>query len=138
LVGPITAKAIVGWATSDHGRKALRRMHELGLKPQGMPSLAAGANAGTGVFRGKTFVLTGTLPTLSRDQASERIREAGGNVTGAVSKNTDYLLAGENAGSKLDKARELGVTILSEEEFLKLVGAGESKKPDPTQRSLFE
>ncbi len=69
-------------------------------------------------FAGKTFVLTGTLPTLSRDEASALIREAGGNVTGSVSKNTDYVLAGESAGSKLDKARELGVEILTEEPIL--------------------
>jgi len=139
LVGPVTAKAVVDWAASEHGRKALRRMQELGLTPKGKQiHSTARENARAGAFAGKTFVITGTLPTLSRDQASELIREAGGNVTGAVSKNTDYLLAGENAGSKLDKAQDLGVAILAEEEFLKLVHPGESKKPDSAQGSLFE
>jgi len=66
---------------------------------------------------GKTFVLTGTLPILSRDDAKEMIRKAGGDVSGSVSAKTDYVLAGESAGSKLDKARELGVKIISEDEF---------------------
>jgi DNA ligase (NAD+) len=67
---------------------------------------------------------------LSRDEASALIRDAGGNVTGSVSKNTDYLLAGEEAGSKLDKAKELGVKILSEKEFLDLL----CSKPKPNQK----
>jgi DNA ligase (NAD+) len=70
---------------------------------------------------GKIIVLTGTLPTLSRDAASALIREAGGDVTSSVSKNTDYVLAGESAGSKLDKARELKVTVLTEQEFLAML-----------------
>ena len=70
---------------------------------------------------GKIFVLTGTLPTLSRDGAGEMIREAGGKVSSSVSKNTDYVLAGEEAGEKLEKAKELGVKIISEEEFRKLL-----------------
>jgi DNA ligase (NAD+) len=73
-------------------------------------------------FAGKAFVLTGTLPTLSRDEASAMIRNAGGNVTGSVSKNTDYVLAGESAGSKLDKARELGIAVLDETQFRALLG----------------
>ena len=73
-------------------------------------------------FAGKTFVLTGTLPTLTREEATAKIEAAGGNVTGSVSKKTDFVLAGEAAGSKLDKARELGVNIISEAEFLKVIG----------------
>ena len=63
---------------------------------------------------GKTFVITGTLPTLSRDQAKDMLEAAGAKVAGSVSKKTDYLLAGSDAGSKLDKARELGVTVIDE------------------------
>ena len=127
LVGPVTSQAIVDWAVSEHGRKTLLRMENIGLAPQGKsPATGSVSNPSPGVFDGKTCVLTGTLPTWKRDEAASRIRELGGNVTGAVSKNTDYLLAGENAGSKLDKALELGVTVLSEAEFLKLSDPRES------------
>jgi DNA ligase (NAD+) len=73
---------------------------------------------------GKTFVLTGTLPTLSRDAAGERIKQAGGKVGGSVSKKTDYVVAGEEAGSKLDKAKALGVSVIDEAELLRLLGEG--------------
>lgn len=73
---------------------------------------------------GKTCVLTGTLSSLSRDEAGELIRKAGGTVSGSVSKKTDFVIAGEEAGSKLDKAKELGVRVLDEAAFLKMIGAG--------------
>jgi DNA ligase (NAD+) len=66
------------------------------------------------------FVLTGTLPTLSRDEVKELIRKSGGDVSSSVSKKTDYVVAGESAGSKLDEAQKLGVTVIDEAEFLKL------------------
>ena len=71
---------------------------------------------------GKTFVLTGTLSTLSRSDAEARIKQRGGKASGSVSKKTDYVVAGENAGSKLDKARELGVPVLTEADWLKMLG----------------
>jgi DNA ligase (NAD+) len=72
-------------------------------------------------FTGQTFVLTGTLSSMTRDEAKEKIRERGGEVSSSVSKETDYVVAGENAGSKLTNAQKLGVTILSENEFLALL-----------------
>ncbi|MGL6042216.1 MAG: BRCT domain-containing protein, partial [Deefgea sp.] len=74
-----------------------------------------------GVLSGKTLVLTGTLPTLSRDDAKAMIEVAGGKVSGSVSKKTDYVVAGEAAGSKLQKAEELGVRVLSEEELIQML-----------------
>jgi DNA ligase (NAD+) len=72
-------------------------------------------------FSGKTFVLTGTLPGMSRDEASARIESLGGKVSGSVSGSTDFVLAGEEAGSKLDKAQKLGVKIIGEKEFLEML-----------------
>jgi DNA ligase (NAD+) len=70
----------------------------------------------------KTFVITGTLPTYSRDDAKRLIEDAGGRVSGSVSKKTDFVLAGSDAGSKLDKARELGVTVIDEAKLLNMLG----------------
>ena len=75
----------------------------------------------TGVFSGKTVVLTGALQTMSRDEAKDEIKARGGHAAGSVSKKTDLVVAGEGAGSKLKKARELGIKIIDEEEFLKLI-----------------
>jgi len=86
--------------------------------------------APAGPFAGKTFVLTGTLPTLTREEATAKIESLGGKVSGSVSKKTDFVLAGKEAGSKLDKAQKLGVKIISEAEFLKMCGDNSTvKKP---------
>jgi DNA ligase (NAD+) len=84
---------------------------------------ADGAPPGDGVLSGKTLVLTGTLPDLTREQATERILAAGGRVTSSVSKKTDYVVAGEAAGSKLERAERLGVPVLDEAGLLGLIGA---------------
>ena len=73
------------------------------------------------VLNSKTFVLTGTLSTMGRSEASEKIKQLGGKTSSTVTKKTDFVVAGESAGSKLTKAQELGITILSEEEFLKMI-----------------
>ena len=75
-----------------------------------------------GPLTGKTVVVTGTLPTLGRKEATEEIQNAGGKAAGSVSKKTDYVLAGENAGSKLTKAQELGIPVITEDEFFELIG----------------
>jgi len=81
------------------------------------------ARAEVEAIAGKTFVLTGTLPTLKRDDAGDRIKQAGGKLSGSVSKKTDFVVAGEEAGSKLDKAKELGVRVIDEAELLQMLGA---------------
>lgn len=112
------ATSLMNFFPSEQGRRTLARLASLGIRPV-MEKAPSGASGGA--VAGKTFVLTGTLPTLSRDDAGQMIRDAGGKVASSVSKNTDYVLAGESAGSKLDKARELGVKILDEAEFRKML-----------------
>jgi len=119
VVGPVAAQAVLDWFASPAGRDVQARLQQLGISPRGSMKVAATT---AHPFAGKTFVLTGTLPTLSRDEAAKLIREVGGNVTGSVSKNTHYVLAGESAGSKLDQARELGVPVLDEAQFRALLG----------------
>ena len=121
------ARNLLRFFETSVGKNILKRLDALGIHPTGAVKKPQTEAL---VFTGKTFVLTGTLPTLSRDEASALIREAGGNVTGSVSKNTDFLLAGKEAGSKLDKAKELGVKILSEKDFMDLLGS----KPKPIQK----
>jgi DNA ligase (NAD+) len=106
---------VLNYFASDAGKKVLARIRELGIKPTN--DSAGNVSAGVGVFAGKTFVLTGTLPSLSREEATAMIEAAGGKTSSSVSKKTDYVLAGEEAGSKLTKAQELGVKILNEAEF---------------------
>ncbi len=114
-IGPIAAESIRDFFDNERNRVLVERLREYGLpftKERTRPA------AEGGFFAGKTFVLTGTLPTLTREQASELILARGGKVTSSVSKKTDYVLAGTDPGSKLEKARALGVTVIGEEEFL--------------------
>lgn len=94
------------------------------LREAGLDFRSALPSSGTKamLFAGKTFVLTGTLPNMTREEASAKIESLGGKVSGSVSGNTDFVLAGEEAGSKLDKAQKLGVKIISEKEFLEICG----------------
>jgi DNA ligase (NAD+) len=125
ILGPVAAASIKQWAESSHGKRVLDRLKELNINPVGKTLKVSGLK---GPLFGKVFVLTGTLPSLSRDEASNLIREAGGSVVGAVTKKTDYVLAGESAGTKLDKAKDLGIKILNEGEFLKLLATIEGSQ----------
>ncbi len=121
-VGPVAAASVLNYFASEAGKKVLSRIRELGIQPEN--DLPAGtAAAASGPFAGKTVVLTGTLPTLSREQATAMIEAAGGKTSGSVSKKTDFVLAGAEAGSKLTKAQELGVRILDEAEFRRIIDA---------------
>jgi DNA ligase (NAD+) len=126
-IGPVAARSVLDYLGGEEGRRILRRMKELGIHPA---SQKAGAAEGGQPFSGKTFVLTGTLPSMTREEAGARIEALGGKVTGSVSKNTDYVLAGAEAGSKLDKAAALGINVIDEAEFLRLCGRqpGDVKK----------
>lgn len=115
-VGDIIAQSVHQWFQLQQNRELIDRLRKAGLKFESDTYRAQT----TGGFTGKTFVLTGTLPTLKRDEASAKIEALGGKVSSSVSKKTDYVVAGEEAGSKLDKAKELGIAILDENEFLKL------------------
>ncbi|HBH38970.1 MAG TPA: DNA ligase [Curvibacter sp.] len=109
-VGPIVAQSIHTFFQQAHNREVVEQLRACGLRwEEGEPSPAAQLP-----LAGKTFVLTGTLPTLSRDDAKEMLEAAGAKVAGSVSKKTDYVVAGAEAGSKLDKARELGIAVLDE------------------------
>jgi DNA ligase (NAD+) len=119
-IGAEVARHTVRYFESARGQSALARLAELGIAPVAARLATAPVQ---GVFSGKTFVLTGTLPTLSRDEATALLVAAGGKTSGSVSKKTSYLLAGEDAGSKLDKARELGVPVIDEAEFRRMLGA---------------
>ncbi|MEI8230265.1 MAG: NAD-dependent DNA ligase LigA [Candidatus Peregrinibacteria bacterium] len=114
-VGPVVASAVVEWIAEEGSRALLEKFGEAGmvaLRPEG--------STAPQIFAGKTFVLTGTLPTMSREEAKSFIKERGGTVSGSVSKKTDYLVAGAEAGSKLKEAEKLGVKVIREEELQKM------------------
>jgi len=115
-VGPRIAESIVEFFADEHNRKLVSDLRKAGLTFTGQKK-----EQGT-KLAGKTFVLTGTLERHTRDEAKKMIEDAGGRVSGSVSKKTDYVVAGSDAGSKLDKARELGVSVIGEDELERLVG----------------
>lgn len=117
-VGPVVAESISNFFSEAHNQAVISQLLASGIAwPE-----SEGKQTASGHLVGKTFVLTGTLPTLSRDSAKELIEAAGGKVSGSVSKKTDYVIAGSDAGSKLDKAQELGLTVLDEAGLLELLG----------------
>ena len=117
-VGAIMAQSLVDYFARESTRELIDSLKASGVNMQSLATDEATGNA----LEGLTFVITGTLPTLGRKEASALIEENGGKVTGSVSKKTDYLLAGEEAGSKLDKANSLGIKVISEEELYQLIG----------------
>jgi DNA ligase (NAD+) len=116
-VGPNIAESIVDWFSQTSNQKLLKKLKAAGLDPQ----MKKDEKKKDGVLTGLTFVVTGTLPTFSRDDAKEFIENNGGKVTDSVSKKTSYLVLGENPGSKFDKAKSLGVKIIDETGLRKLV-----------------
>lgn len=122
-IGPIMAQAIHDYFKDPHHRAILEDLRSLGLKLT-QDSRPTPAQSGGSDLAGKTFVVTGTLAKYQREEIEALIRQLGGKASGSVSKKTDYVVAGEKAGSKLDKAKALGVPVLSEEEFDRLIGRG--------------
>jgi DNA ligase (NAD+) len=114
-IGPLVAESIVLYFKEKHNRAYVARLIENGVVPKKAEKIKST------VLAGKTFVLTGTLPTLSRDDAKAKIISLGGKVSGSVSKNTDYVLAGEDPGSKYTDAQKLGVPVIDESLFLKMI-----------------
>lgn len=114
-IGEIIAKSIYEYFHSETNLKLLEDLESLGINP------TSKAAHKSDVLSGKTFVLTGTLPSMGRDEASALIKSHGGKTSSSVSKKTDFVLAGENAGSKLEKAQNLGVIILTENDFLEMI-----------------
>ncbi len=121
-IGPIIAQSVWEWFRDARNRELVDRLAGAGVTMSAPERAGGAAAAGDGPLVGKTLVITGTLPTLSRQRATDLIVAAGGKVTGSVSAKTDYLVVGEDAGSKLDKARQLGTALLEEADLLRLVG----------------
>jgi DNA ligase (NAD+) len=118
-IGAVIAQSLTHWFGDARNRQLIERLRKAGVN---FESSLFQARSTTGAFAGKTFVLTGTLPTLTREEATAKIESLGGKVSRSVSKKTDYVLAGEEAGSKLEKAQKLGVKIIDEKEFAKMCG----------------
>ena len=123
-IGPVIAASVHQFFASDYGSQVVSELKELGLNMgRAIERSAEGTAGGEGAaFDGKTVVVTGTLAQMSREEAKQLIRDHGGKAAGSVSKKTDYLVAGEKAGSKLTKAEDLGVPVLTEDEFLAMIG----------------
>jgi DNA ligase (NAD+) len=149
----VVAKSVLDYFASPSGVEILARLRGLGIRPGDGAAVAAFSD---NALAGKIFVLTGSLSQFSRQEATERIRALGGSVTSSVTKNTDFVVAGEEAGSKLEAALRLQIPVLGEQAFLDLIGrslgtadsppaltfkpepAGDSKTPlGATQRELF-
>jgi DNA ligase (NAD+) len=151
-VGPVVAQAVFTFFSSPRGAAILKQLAELGIAPRGESGPANPGESETKPLTGKSFAITGTLPALSRSEATEMIRKAGGMVTDSITRKTHYLVAGEGGGSKRQSAEALGVPILSEQSLLELLqmsqspsspssapssGATPHTQPTPLQGLLF-
>ena len=120
-IGPIIAEGVVAWFENPSARKLIEKLRSAGVNLTEPRQVARG-----GALSGKTVVITGTLPNLSRSEATEMVENAGGRVTSSVSKATSFLVAGEEAGTKLEKARSLGIEIIDENELMDRIGTDKS------------
>jgi DNA ligase (NAD+) len=118
-VGPNIAESILDWFSTPRNKQLIEKLRDVGLSLTMEETVEE--QTSVQVFAGQTFVITGTLPKRSRSEMQAFLEEHGGKVTGSVSKNTDYLVVGESAGSKLDKAKALTVTIVTEEDIDRMV-----------------
>ena len=118
-IGGVIAQSLTQWHDDSRNRDLLARLKAAGVN---FKSALYNPAAALGLFAGKTFVLTGTLPTMSREEAAAKVEALGGKVSSSVSKKTDYVVVGEEAGSKLEKAQKLGVKIIDEAEFVRMCG----------------
>ena len=130
-IGPIVGKSVVEYFQSPEARAVIDQLRAAGVN---LEQTDAG---GSDELAGLTFVLTGSLETMTREEGGDKIRARGGKVSSSVSKNTSYLVAGASAGSKLAKAEKLGVTILNEEQFIALLGSDEKRKDQQTGQLGF-
>ena len=130
-IGEITAKFLRDWLDSPQSQDLMRRFREAGVNMECLDKPTDDA------FRGMTFVLTGSLTRFTRDEATEMIQSRGGKASGSVSKKTTYVVAGEAAGSKLTKAQELGIPVLTEDEFLAMLDGGQEKPETNEQMTLL-
>jgi DNA ligase (NAD+) len=122
-IGPVVAAHVAAFFTSAEHRSVIKALRDKGVTWPEMESAAAATSL---PLAGRTFVLTGTLERLTREEAQEALTARGAKVAGNVSKRTSFVVAGSEAGSKLDRARELGITVLDETQLLELLGRGGS------------
>ena len=133
-LGPVVAAAVLAYFKSAQGQQLCARLRALGISPRGKAATASAKKEQA--LAGKTFVLTGTLSTLSRSKAADEIRALGGNVTSSVTKKTDYVVAGESAGSKLEDAHALGIAVLDEAAFHAMLAQSSAAPASATPASL--
>jgi len=123
-IGPVIAESIVDFFANPANRSLLRELDDLAVHPQNTLYRPREADKETGPLAGKTVVFTGSLVEMTRDEAKDLAEAAGAKASSSVSSKTSYVIAGEEAGSKLDKARALGVPVITEKEFLQMAGRG--------------